>query len=87
MIKALEKHQCNKCQKCPVAWYDGWNSESGCHIEEGRYGKFWYKLQEKFTSENYSGCFLPLWLTKIICFVEDVKLNNYLKRNGVEVEE
>ena len=86
MIKRLEKHLCKKCRKCPVSWYDGWNSESGCYIEEGRYGSFFMKLQEKFISENYSGCFLPLWLIKIICFVESIKIDNYLKRKNSEVE-
>lgn len=86
MIKALENHQCRKCKKCPVFWYDCWDNESGCHIEEGRYGSFYRKLQERLISENYSGCFLPLWLVKIICFVENIRIYNYWKRRDSEVE-
>lgn len=32
----IEKHQCKKCSKCPCYWSDGFYSEQGCRIDEGR---------------------------------------------------
>ena len=86
MWKALEKHQCNKCQKCPFYWRDSWNSEQGCYLEEGRYGKTVMRLYEKLTSEIYSGCFIPVLILKLIWIIEDIRLKRYLKRTEKEIE-
>jgi len=66
MIKALEKHQCRKSKKCPFYWYDGYNSESGCYIDEVRYGKLSAKLLKRLSIDGYSGCFIPLFILKLL---------------------
>lgn len=69
----LEKHQDNKCRKCPMYWSDGWYGEQDCYIAEGRYGKFLERLQEKLGDCGYGGCFIPMFVIKLVVKVENVK--------------
>ena len=73
MLKALEEHQNKKCLKCPYHWSDGMYSEHGCYIEEGRLGTHWQKLSEMLRRDEYSGCFIPLFIIKIVC-LKQVKI-------------
>ena len=66
MIKALENHQCRKYKKCPFYWYDGYYSESGCYIDEVHYGELSAKLLERLSTDGYSGCFIPLFILKLL---------------------
>lgn len=40
----IEKHQCRKCEKCPCHWSDGYSSEEGCYLDEGRACKMLLKF-------------------------------------------
>lgn len=75
MIKALENHQCRKCEKCPFYWHDGFYSESGCYIYEVRYGELSAKLLERLSIDGYSGCFIPLFILKLLLFIFNLKDN------------
>ena len=77
MIKALEKHQCRKCKKCPFYWYDGYYSESGCYIDEVHYGELSAKLLERLSIDGYSGCFIPLFILKLLFFIFHLKDKKY----------
>lgn len=76
MIEALEKHQNKKCLKCPYHWSDGMYSEHGCYIETGMLGKFWQRLIEMLHRDEYSGCFIPSFVLKVLCIIQDMKLKN-----------
>lgn len=80
MIKVLENHQCRKCKKCPFYWYDGWYSESGCYIDEVRYGELSAKLLERLSIDGYSGCFIPLFVLKLLFFIFQLKDKKYYKQ-------
>lgn len=73
MIKLLEKHQNKKCLKCPYHWSDGMYSEHGCYIEEGRLGTLWQKLTETLRRDEYSGCFIPSFVLKVLYTIQDMK--------------
>lgn len=69
--KLIENHQCKKCEKCPCYWSDGYFAEGGCCIDEGRACKVLSKLFSKsLFLDNFSGCFIPLFIIKIICELE-----------------
>lgn len=80
MTKVLENHQCRKCKKCPFYWYDGWYSESGCYIDEVRYGELSAKLLERLSIDGYSGCFIPLFVLKLLFFIFQLKDKKYYKQ-------
>lgn len=48
----------------------------GCYIEEGRLGKFWQRLTEMLHRDEYSGCFIPSFVLKVLCIIQDMKLKN-----------
>lgn len=81
MIKLLEKHQNKKCLECPYHWSDGMYSEHGCYIEEGRLGKFWQRLTEMLHRDEYSGCFIPLFIIKIVLSLAIQEI--YKKKNNL----
>lgn len=83
MLKALEKHQEKKCLECPYHWSDGMYSEHGCYIEEGRLGTIWQKLSEMLRRDEYSGCFIPLFIIKIVCNFEVWQYKRYTKKNNL----
>lgn len=68
----IEKHQCKKCEKCPCYWSDGLYSEKGCYLDEGKACKVLLKLFKKsFLLDNFSSCFIPLFIIKMVCKFED----------------
>lgn len=73
MLEALEEHQNKKCLKCPYHWSDGMYSEHGCYIEEGRLGTLWQKLTEMLRRDEYSGCFIPSFVLKVLYVIQDMK--------------
>lgn len=79
MLKVLEEHQNKKCLNCPYHWSDGMYSEQGCYIEEGRLGMFWQNLTEVLYKSEYSGCFIPSLVLKVLYYIQEKKLrtNNH----------
>lgn len=80
MLKALEEHQNKKCLKCPYHWSDGMYSEHGCYIEEGRLGMHWQKLNEMLRRDEYSGCFIPSFVLKVLYIIQDIKNRRKFKK-------
>lgn len=80
MIKALENHQCRKCEKCPFYWHDGFYSESGCYIDEVRYGAKMADLLERLSIDGYSGCFIPLFVLKLLFSIFHLQDKEYYKQ-------
>lgn len=81
MEEVIEKHQCRKCEKCPCHWFDGFYSEQGCCIDEGRACKILLKFFKKsFLLNNFSGCFIPLPIIKLVCKVEDWQIKRKYKK-------
>lgn len=63
----IENHQCRKCEKCPCHWSDGYFSEEGCYLDEGRACKVLLKFFTKlFFLNDFSGCFIPLFIIKMV---------------------
>lgn len=48
-------------------------SEHGCYIEEGRLGTLWQKLTEMLRRDEYSGCFIPSFVLKVLYVIQDMK--------------
>lgn len=84
--KLIENHQCKKCEKCPCYWSDGLYSETGCYIDEGRACKILRKLF-RFTLNDFSGCFIPLFIIKMVCKFEVWQYKRNTKKNNLECKQ
>lgn len=85
MEELIENYQCRKCEKCPCYYWDGYFAEGGCVIDEGRACKVLLKLfsRPSFILDNFSGCFIPLFIIKIVCKFEVWQHKRYTKKNNL----
>ena len=72
MIKLLENHQFKKCVKCPFSEYSYDDGTSYCRFD-GKETKL-ARIVLNLTSDNYSGCFVPMPIIKLIAYHENKDL-------------
>lgn len=80
MLKALEEHQNKKCLKCHYHWTNGMDSEHGCYIGGGLLGPHWQKLSEILHRDDYSGCFIPSFVLKVLYIIQGIKNRRKFKK-------